>query len=130
MAIDIKVPSVGESLTEALLAQWYKQDGDSVQKDEPLFLIETDKVTLEVVADADGILKIAVDEGETVAVGAVVGTIEVAEKPLPEEKPPVEEEAVEMPPPPPEVEPEIPAIVLKLIPLIAPNHLLCYWQKL
>ena len=108
MAIDIKVPSVGESVTEALLAQWYKEDGDSVQKDEPLFLLETDKVTLEVVAEADGILNITVKEGETVAVGAVVGSLEVGEKPVPEDKPPVKEEAVETPPPPPEAKPEIP----------------------
>jgi len=55
MLIEIKVPSVGESVTEALLAQWFKSDGDPVKKDEPLFVIETDKVTLEVVAEADGV---------------------------------------------------------------------------
>ena len=76
MLIEIKVPSVGESVTEALLAQWFKNDGDTVKKDEPLFVIETDKVTLEVVAEADGILSIKVAEGETVAIGAVVGTLD------------------------------------------------------
>jgi len=76
MVIEIKVPSVGESVTEALLAQWFKNDGDPVKKDEPLFLIETDKVTLEVVAEDDGILTIKVPEGETVAIGAVVGTLD------------------------------------------------------
>src|SRR5210317_112633 len=76
MMVEIKVPSVGESVTEALLAQWFKSDGDSVKKDEPLFVIETDKVTLEVVAEADGVLKIKVAEGETVAIGAVVGTLD------------------------------------------------------
>ena len=76
MLIEIKVPSVGESVTEALLAQWFKSDGDPVKKDEPLFVIETDKVTLEVVAEADGMLKIKVAEGETVAIGAVVGTLD------------------------------------------------------
>jgi 2-oxoglutarate dehydrogenase E2 component (dihydrolipoamide succinyltransferase) len=76
MLIEIKVPSVGESVTEALLAQWFKSDGDPVKKDEPLFVIETDKVTLEVVAEADGILSIKVLEGETVAIGAVVGTLD------------------------------------------------------
>ena len=74
MLIEIKVPSVGESVTEALLAQWFKNDGDPVKKDEPLFVIETDKVTLEVVAEVDGVLSIQVAEGETVAIGAVVGT--------------------------------------------------------
>ena len=78
MLIDIKVPSVGESVTEALLAQWFKKDGDAVKKDEPLFVIETDKVTLEVVAEDDGILAIQVPEGETVAIGAVVGTLDTA----------------------------------------------------
>jgi 2-oxoglutarate dehydrogenase E2 component (dihydrolipoamide succinyltransferase) len=76
MLIEIKVPSVGESVTEALLAQWFKSDGDSVKKDEPLFVIETDKVTLEVVAEADGMLTIKVAEGATVSIGAVVGTLD------------------------------------------------------
>jgi len=76
MLIEIKVPSVGESVTEALLAQWFKTDGDPVKNDEPLFVIETDKVTLEVVAEADGVLSIKVPEGETVSIGAVVGTLD------------------------------------------------------
>jgi 2-oxoglutarate dehydrogenase E2 component (dihydrolipoamide succinyltransferase) len=78
MTIEIKVPSVGESVTEALLAEWFKQDGDSVAKNEPLFVIETDKVTLEVEAEAAGQLKILVPEGETVAIGTVVGKIDTA----------------------------------------------------
>jgi 2-oxoglutarate dehydrogenase E2 component (dihydrolipoamide succinyltransferase) len=81
MAIEIKVPSVGESVTEALLAQWFKNDGDRVKKDEPLFVIETDKVTLEVVAEEDGVLTIKVPEGETVAIGAVVGTLDTEAAP-------------------------------------------------
>jgi 2-oxoglutarate dehydrogenase E2 component (dihydrolipoamide succinyltransferase) len=76
MLIEIKIPRVGESVEEAVLAQWYKQDGDPVQKEEPLFVIETDKVTLEIEAEAAGRLKILVAEGETVAVGAVAGTID------------------------------------------------------
>jgi 2-oxoglutarate dehydrogenase E2 component (dihydrolipoamide succinyltransferase) len=71
---------VGESVTEALLAQWYKSDGDYVRKDEPLFVIETDKVTLEVTAEADGVLHIAVDAGRTVKIDAVVGTIDTESK--------------------------------------------------
>ena len=83
MLLEIKVPSVGESVTEATLGQWYKKDGDLIQKDEPLFVIETDKVTLEVVAEADGILSIKVEARETVAIGevvddAVMGSIEFA----------------------------------------------------
>ena len=96
MIVEIKVPSVGESVTEAVLAQWYKNDGDMVKKDEPLFVIETDKVTLEVVAEAAGVLSIKVAEGETVVIGAVVGTIDTAtapeavETPLVDEKPEIE----------------------------------------
>ena len=56
MSVEIRVPSVGESVQEAVLAEWFKNDGDMVVKDEPLFVIETDKVTLEVVAEASGIL--------------------------------------------------------------------------
>ena len=74
--IEIKVPSVGESVTEALLAQWFKQDGDAVRKDEALFVLETDKVTLEVTAEAAGRLHIVVPAGTTVKVGAVVGAID------------------------------------------------------
>jgi 2-oxoglutarate dehydrogenase E2 component (dihydrolipoamide succinyltransferase) len=76
--IEIKVPSVGESITEALLAQWFKQDGDAVRKDEALYVLETDKVTLEVTAEAAGRLHIAVPAGTTVKVGAVVGAIDTA----------------------------------------------------
>ena len=78
MLKEIKVPSVGESVTEALLAQWFKADGDRVKAEEPLFVIETDKITLEVVAEADGVLSITIPEGETVAIGAVVGKLDTA----------------------------------------------------
>lgn len=86
MKIEIKVPGVGESVTEATLAEWFKKDGDTVQKDEPLFVIETDKVTLEVVAEADGVLSIKVAAGETVAIGAVVGTIDTEAAPAKKKK--------------------------------------------
>ena len=78
MAIEIKIPSVGESITEAVLAEWFKSDGDTVTADEPLFVIETDKVTLEVTAPAAGVLMIITAAGETVAIGAVVGQLEAA----------------------------------------------------
>jgi 2-oxoglutarate dehydrogenase E2 component (dihydrolipoamide succinyltransferase) len=76
--IEIKVPSVGESITEALLAEWFKKDGDTVRKDEPLFVLETDKVTLEVTAEAAGRLRISVAAGTTVRIGAVVGSLDTA----------------------------------------------------
>jgi len=77
--VELKIPEVGESVQEALLAQWLKKDGQLVRKDEILLVIETEKVTLEITAPADGILKILVPEGETVRIGAVVARIEVAE---------------------------------------------------
>ncbi len=67
-----------ESVREALLAQWLRKDGELVRKDEILFVIETDKVTLEVSAPADGTLKIQVEEGRTVEVGTVVAVIDTA----------------------------------------------------
>ena len=79
MTIEIKIPSVGESVQEAILAEWFKEDGDFVEKDEPLFVIETDKVTLEIVAEADGILKILTPVGEMALIGATVGLIEPSE---------------------------------------------------
>jgi 2-oxoglutarate dehydrogenase E2 component (dihydrolipoamide succinyltransferase) len=86
MIVEIKVPSVGESVTEATLAEWFKKAGDAVRKDEPLFVIETDKVTLEVVAEADGVLSIKIQAGETVAIGAVVGTIDTEAAPAQKRK--------------------------------------------
>ncbi|MCK8600737.1 2-oxoglutarate dehydrogenase complex dihydrolipoyllysine-residue succinyltransferase [Desulfoferrobacter suflitae] len=76
MKIEVKIPEVGESVQEALLAEWFKRDGDRVAKDEVLFVIETDKVTLEIAAEADGILHIEIGAGETVSVGTTVATIE------------------------------------------------------
>ena len=86
--MEIKVPAVGESVFEALIARWLKKNGERVALDEPLFEIETDKVTLEVTAEADGILSILVQEGETVKIGTVVGAIaEQAAGAVPSETP-------------------------------------------
>ncbi|MBI9087516.1 MAG: 2-oxoglutarate dehydrogenase complex dihydrolipoyllysine-residue succinyltransferase [Desulfobacterales bacterium] len=100
MAMEIKIPSVGESVQEAVLAEWFKKDGDAVLRDEPLFVIETDKVTLEVTAEAAGTLHILVAEGETVAIGTVVGTIDTqkgAADSAPPPSPPVSAEKTESP---------------------------------
>ncbi len=76
MTTEIKVPSLGESITEATVAKWLKAIGESVAADEPLVELETDKVTVEVPAPAAGTLaEIAVPAGATVAVGAVLGRI-------------------------------------------------------
>ncbi|HEU0062621.1 MAG TPA: 2-oxoglutarate dehydrogenase complex dihydrolipoyllysine-residue succinyltransferase [Hyphomicrobiaceae bacterium] len=79
MAIEIKVPALGESVTEATVGQWFKQPGDAVAVDEPLVELETDKVTVEVPAPSAGVLAdIKVPQGNTVAVGAVLGAIDSA----------------------------------------------------
>src|SRR5262245_35100511 len=73
---DIRVPTLGESVTEATVGKWFKQPGDAVAVDEPLVELETDKVTLEVPAPAAGVLsEVAVKNGDTVAVGALLGQI-------------------------------------------------------
>ncbi len=75
MAIDIKVPAAGESITSANIAKWYKNSGDFVKKGEALVSLETDKVSNELEAEADGILTITVGEGEEVSIGTVIGQI-------------------------------------------------------
>src|SRR3954467_7634108 len=73
---DIMTPALGESVTEATVARWAKKAGDAVKKDEILVELETDKVSLEVAAPADGVLsEIAAEEGATVEPGAVLGKI-------------------------------------------------------
>jgi len=74
--MEIKIPEVGESVREALLAKWFKKNGDVVKRDEPICEIETDKITLDLNADAAGVLVITVSEGTTVVIGTVIGTIE------------------------------------------------------
>jgi 2-oxoglutarate dehydrogenase E2 component (dihydrolipoamide succinyltransferase) len=107
MATEIRVPSLGESVVEATVGQWFKQAGDAVSADEPLVELETDKVTVEVPAPASGVLsEIAVKAGDTVGVGAVLGAISDGEgkaaapapkpaKPLKEAEMPAKEEQLE-----------------------------------
>ena len=79
MATEIRVPTLGESVTEATVGQWFKKVGDPVAADEPLLELETDKVTLEVPAPAAGVLEaISAEGGATVGVGAVLGSIGTA----------------------------------------------------
>jgi 2-oxoglutarate dehydrogenase E2 component (dihydrolipoamide succinyltransferase) len=76
MAIEIRVPTLGESITEATVGKWFKKAGDAVKADEPLVELETDKVTVEVPAPSAGTLsEITVKEGETVEVGALLGQL-------------------------------------------------------
>ena len=87
MATEIRVPSLGESVVEATVGQWFKQAGDAVTADEPLVELETDKVTVEVPAPVSGVLsEIVVKSGETVAVGALLGAIEGGGKAKPAAK--------------------------------------------
>lgn len=76
MSKEIKVPAVGESITEVTIGQWFKKDGDEVQMDEVLCELESDKATFELPADAAGILRIKAQEGDTLEIGAVICEIE------------------------------------------------------
>lgn len=80
MAVEIKVPSPGESISEVQIARWLKQDGDYVEKDEEIAEIDSDKATLTLAAEADGALKIMAKEGEMIAVGSVVAVIDTDAK--------------------------------------------------
>lgn len=81
MIVEIKVPPIGESITEGLIAEWLKGDGDIIAEEEDLFELETDKVTMAISATASGQLSIIVKEGEMVEIGQVVGKINTDIKP-------------------------------------------------
>ena len=79
MATEIRVPALGESVTEATIGRWFKTVGEAVKADEPVVELETDKVTIEVPAPVDGVLtEVLVQAGETVGVGALLGALDVA----------------------------------------------------
>jgi 2-oxoglutarate dehydrogenase E2 component (dihydrolipoamide succinyltransferase) len=108
MALELKIPSVGESVTEVTISQWLKQDGDYVDMDEAVAELESEKATVELNAEKAGVLKILVSEGEDVAVGSVVASIDTeAKKPatvavadkVVNETPVVEAKKVEAPKP-------------------------------
>ena len=88
MPTSVVMPQMGESIAEGTIVRWIKKVGDSVERDEPLFEITTDKVDAEIPAPAAGVLtEIKVKEGETVAVNTVVGTIgQPGERPSPRPK--------------------------------------------
>ena len=75
MTLDVRIPSLGESVSEGVITRWIKQNGDAVAADDALFELETDKATMEIPAEAAGRLEIITAAGETVAVGAVVARI-------------------------------------------------------
>ncbi|MGB8166468.1 MAG: 2-oxoglutarate dehydrogenase complex dihydrolipoyllysine-residue succinyltransferase [Chthoniobacteraceae bacterium] len=76
MSLEIKIPAVGESITSGLLSTWHKNDGDAVTAGEPLFTLETDKVSTEITAEKAGTLRVKVAAGSEVKIGEVVGAIE------------------------------------------------------
>lgn len=80
MKFEIKIPSVGESITEATIGQWVKKNGEAVKRNDVLIMLETDKASVEVVAENDGVLSTTASEGQTVAIGSVVGSIDTEGK--------------------------------------------------
>src|SRR5690606_23361144 len=76
--IEVKVPTVGESISEVTLSRWLKNDGDYVNMDEEIAELESDKATFELTAESAGILKRIAREGDTLAIGAVVCSIEAS----------------------------------------------------
>lgn len=81
MKLDVKVPAVGESITEAVIGSWTKKSGEFVKMNEVIMLLETDKASVEVIAEKDGVLTITTQAGETVKIGASVGSIDTDAKP-------------------------------------------------
>src|SRR5690606_36502344 len=77
MAVELKVPAAGESITEVQIGEWLKKVGDSVRRDENIVVIETDKVTVELPAPVDGVItQIPIEKGQDAAVGDVIGYME------------------------------------------------------
>jgi len=81
MPTEIKIPAVGESITEVTIAKWLKKDGEAVKRDEVIAELESDKATFELPAEADGVLKIRVPEGETIGIGTVIAELDGAGAP-------------------------------------------------
>ncbi|MGE5086224.1 MAG: 2-oxoglutarate dehydrogenase complex dihydrolipoyllysine-residue succinyltransferase [Bacillota bacterium] len=103
MKQDIKVPAVGESITEATIGSWTKKSGEFVKRNDVLMLLETDKASVEVVAENDGVLTIlpGMDAGATVQIGATVATLDTDAKPAAGAPAPSAAATATPPPPPP-----------------------------
>ena len=98
MSVQVKIPAVGESISSGVVSVWHKKSGEQVKKGDSLFTLETDKVSTEIVAEADGVLKTKAAEGQEVKIGEIVAEIEESsaaaeappakkEKPAPEQAP-------------------------------------------
>src|SRR3954468_16764581 len=83
--LEVKIPPMGESISSGILAKWHVKDGDIVQKDQPLFELETDKITSEGTAESAGKISIKVEAGAEVKIGQIVATIDSAAAGAPEQ---------------------------------------------
>src|SRR5881227_522935 len=81
MIIEVKVPSVGESVTSGVVSAWHKKSGEFVNEGEPLFALETDKVSTDIVAEKSGVLETKVPEGQEVKIGEIVAVIDDSKPP-------------------------------------------------
>ena len=88
MAIEVKIPSVGESITSGIVSAWHKKSGELVSEGEALFTLETDKVSTEIVAEKTGILETKVPEGQEVKIGEIVAIIDDSKRPSEKQKVP------------------------------------------
>src|ERR687888_323919 len=86
MAIELKIPAVGESITSGVVSTWHKKSGEFVNEGEALFTLETDKVSTEIVAEKTGVLETKVPEGQEVKIGEVVAIIDDSKEPPAEKK--------------------------------------------
>src|SRR5881275_1104735 len=92
MAVEVKIPAVGESITSGIVSVWHKKSGDFVNPGDALFTLETDKVSTEIAAETSGVLDAIVPEGQEVKIGEVVATIDDSKK-APDAKPEKKKEA-------------------------------------
>src|SRR5919198_4763312 len=86
MAIELKIPAVGESITSGVVSTWHKKSGEFVNEGDALFTLETDKVSTEIVAEKTGVLETKVPEGQEVKIGEVVAIIDDSKEPPAEKK--------------------------------------------
>lgn len=118
MAIEMKVPPVGESITEVTVATWNKKDGDVVKLDEVLCELESDKATFELPAEAEGVLRIVAKEGDVLPIGAVICTIEASGAASTVSAAPVQEAAIPLAAPAPA--PPVVSVESKVIDILVP----------
>src|SRR5207342_906083 len=86
MAIEVKIPSIGESITSGVVSAWHKKSGEFVNEGEPLFALETDKVATDIVAEKSGVLETKVPEGQEVKIGELIAIIDDSKQGAKKEK--------------------------------------------